>query len=123
MKGCEPVPCPDFEESTLDVTASAPIGHHLVEGVYMAGHGTVRLTCSACLHFEAGNLAEALERAAEDLRYGSPMTLTPWEPYFPTLRDPDCLITAAHPEHNMLRHGGARCGGEAARGPIPWELP
>lgn len=113
MKGCEPVPCPPFEETVLDVAASAPVGHHVIDGYQVADHTNPRRDCGTCLGFEAGSLVQAIERHAEELR--SRYRMDPHEHFelweHPGLRHEDCVITREHRAHDMLRHPGERCDG------------
>jgi hypothetical protein len=45
---CTAVPCPPFEEVRLDITATAPFGHLLVDGYTEDQHIRPVSTCPVC---------------------------------------------------------------------------
>lgn len=115
MKACEPVPCPPWEVVEVDVTAAAPVGHRLIEGVPLEGHTQPASGCVPCQ--DAGGLLEGLEEASARWRaHDGEVSMEVWP--LPSPRHPQCVITKEHPAHKMFRSAGERCeGGSWSRYP------
>jgi len=121
---CVPVPCPPFEETTVEVTGSAPVGHRLVEGFHAGDHTETPdpNQCAVCIA-ALQEMANAVVGREVAERHQHQTIALPWRSLpegakarlAEMTRHPQCLITGTHAAHDLLKAStsGFRCGGHS----------